>query len=262
MRMVKLMIGSALAIAAAVLVSVNLRTFDVRRLTAQVDALEQQRQELRDYIRRLSASRRVAQIDVIDQRFDQRGVAVSAILWHEIGPDGVLGDPQTIEVVGELMYVEAAVIKFDHDAVGKGDPEKGGSVAVFRRIFGDRQIAALAPNLNQASRPAGSGEHENPAAPGFASPASKEVGHPNSKEAGRPSFEVRLWDLFWQLMGDPKLAERYGVRVAQCEAPAVRIKPGQIWEVALDAAGGLNLRLIAERKEITLATSPPGSTRP
>jgi hypothetical protein len=228
----KFAIGSALAIAGTVLVTVNLRTLEIRRLTAQVDALEQQRQELRDYVRRLSASRRVAQIDVIDQRPDQRGQAISAIVWHEIGRDGVLSDPQTVEVVGELMYVEAAVIKFDHDAVGKGDPEKGGSVAVFRRIFGDRQIAALVPNLNQASRPAASGDGSD------------------------EPFEVRLWDLFWRLMSDPKLAEQYGVRVAQCEAPAVRIKPGQIWEVTLDAAGGLNLRLIGERKEITLATPP------
>ena len=232
MRWMKFAIGSALAIAGTVLVTVNMRTLEIRRLAAQVDALEQQRQELRDYVRRLSASRRVAQIDVIDQRPDQRGQPVSAIVWHEIGRDGVLSEPQTVEVVGELMYVEAAVIKFDHDAVGKGDPEKGGSVAVFRRIFGDRQIAALVPNLNQASPPAASGDGSD------------------------EPFEARLWELFWRLMSDPKLAEQYGVRVAQCEAPAVRIKPGQIWEVTLDAAGGLNLRLIGERKEITLATPP------
>ncbi len=238
MRWMKFSIGTGLAIAGIVLVTFNLRTFEIRRLTAQVDALEQQRQELRDYIRRLSASRRVAQIDVIDQRPDQRGQPVSAIVWHDISSEGVLSDPQTVEVVGELMYVEAAVIKFNHDAVGKGDPEKGGSVAVFRRIFGDRQIAALAPNLNQASRPAA------------------------SSAGSDETFEVRLWDLFWRLMSDPKLAEQYGVRVAQCEAPAVRIKPGQIWEVALDAVGGLNLRLIGERKEITLATPPPQKARP
>lgn len=238
MRGMKLVIGSAIGIGATVFVSFNLRTFDIRRLTAQVDALEQQRQELQNYIRRLSASRRVAQIDVIDQRPDQRGQAVSAIVWHEIGTGGVLGEPQTVEVVGELMYVEAAVIKFDADAVGKGDPDKGGSVAVFRRIFGDRQIAALAPNLNQASRPAAHGDSSD------------------------EPFEARLWDLFWQLMSDPKLAERYNVRVAQCEAPAVRIKPGQIWEVSLDAAGGLNLRLIGERKEITLAAPPLRVPRP
>src|SRR3990172_1322095 len=200
MRWMKYGIGTVLAIAGTVFVTVNLRTFEVHRLTAQVNQLEQQRQELHEYVRRLSASRRVAQIDVIDQRSDQRSRPVSAIVWHEIAPDGVLSETQTVEVVGELMYVEAAVIKFDHDAVGKGDPRKGGSVAVFRRIFGDRQIAALVPTLNQASRPAVSGRGSD------------------------EPFEVLLWNLFWQLMSDPKLAELYGVRLAQCEAPAVKVK--------------------------------------
>ncbi len=238
MRSLRFVTGAVVVTATAVLIPVYLRTLEVRRLAAQVDALEQQRQELRDYVRRLSATRRVAQIDVIDQHSDQRGQAVSAIVWHEIGRDGVLSDPQTVEVVGDLMYVEAAVIKFDHDAVAKAEPEKGGSVAMFRRIFGDRQIAALVPDLSQASQPAAGGE-----------------------ASGEP-FETRLWDLFWRLMGDPKLAEHYGVRVAQCEAPAVRIKSGQIWEVTLDAAGGLNLRLIGERKEMTLAIPPSRDTRP
>ena len=233
MRWMKFVIGSALAIGGGVLITVNLRTIEVRRLTAEVDQLEQQRQELRDYIRRVNASRRVAQIDVVDQRPDQRGRPVSAIVWHEIGSDGLLSEPQTVEVVGELMYVEAAIIKFDHDHVGKGDPEKGGSVAVFRRIFGDRQVAALVPNLNRAPHPVASGNPSD------------------------GPLEARLWGLFWQLMSDPKLAQQYGVRVAQCEAPAVKLKPGQIWEVTLDAVGGLNLRLIGERREITLAAPSP-----
>ncbi len=235
MRRSTVFLGGGLAIAGTLLLTFNLRTLEIRRLNAQVNELEQKRQELRDYIARLSASRRVAQVDVIEQKPDQRGQSVSAIVWHEIGRDGVLSEPQTVEVVGDLMYVEAAVIKFDHEAVGKGDPEKAGSVAVFRRIFGDRQIAALAPNLDASSRPS---------APRGASDSSLEQG---------------LWGLFWQLMSDPDLARQYGVRVAQCEAPAVRIKSGQIWEVALDAAGGLNLRLIGERKEITYAA--PSSRR-
>ena len=238
MRSVRLIISSALVVGGGIFAVVHLRTLEVRRLTAQVNELEQQRQELRDYVRRLSASRRVAQIDVLDQRPDQRGRAVSAIVWHEISRDGVLSESQTVEVVGELMYVEAAVIKFEHEHVGKGDPEKGGSVAVFRRIFGDRQVAASVPNLNLASRPVVSGS--------------------SSEEP----LEARLWSLFWQLMSDPKLAQQYGVRVAQCEAPAVKIKPGQIWEVTLDAAGGLNLRLIGERRELTLATQPPRAPNP
>jgi len=51
-----------------------------------------------------------------------------------------------------------------------------------------------------------------------------------------------LWDRFWNLAEDPSEARQYGVRVAQCEAPGVAVEPGQVWEVTLDAAGGLNLK--------------------
>jgi hypothetical protein len=50
--------------------------------------------------------------------------------------------------------------------------------------------------------------------------------------------------LFWRMMEHPQLASQYGVRVAQCEAPAVILRKGQVWEITLDAAGGLNLRII------------------
>ena len=46
-----------------------------------------------------------------------------------------------------------------------------------------------------------------------------------------------------------RLARQFGVRVAQAEAPSVRVKPGQVWEVTLDSAGGLNLKLLGLRAD-------------
>ncbi|GAF74957.1 unnamed protein product, partial [marine sediment metagenome] len=57
-----------------------------------------------------------------------------------------------------------------------------------------------------------------------------------------PAIHDELWQRFQDLMDDPALAAEYGVRVVQYEAPAVPLQPGQIWEVTLDAAGGLNLK--------------------
>lgn len=200
---------------------------EVRRLTKQVTQLERDRERLVEYARRLSASRRVAQADIVEQVPDAQGRTVSAILWHEVEPDGTIGVPQSIEVVGDLVYFEAAVIKFEHQHVGEGDAQRGASLAVFRRIFGEHQPAASAPELNRSLT---------------ARLQSADVAN---------EFDARLWSLFWEMMEDPALAEQYGVRVAQCEAPAVRVKAGQVWEVTLDAAGGLNLRLIRQRLEMS-----------
>ena len=54
-----------------------------------------------------------------------------------------------------------------------------------------------------------------------------------------------------------RIAAKYGIRVAQCEAPSVPLAPGQTWEVTLDAAGGLNVRKIGGRTiEQRPATTP------
>ena len=52
-----------------------------------------------------------------------------------------------------------------------------------------------------------------------------------------------IWHRFWEIVGDPQLAREYGIRIAQSEAPSVVLQAGQIWEVSLDAVGGLNLHL-------------------
>jgi hypothetical protein len=205
------------------LLIVWVRSQEVRKLAAQVSQLQRDREKLVEYARRLSASRRVAQADVVDQMTDAQGRTVSAILWHEIEADGVLSEPQSIEVVGDQVYFEAAVIKFDYQHVGEGDAQRGASLAVFRRVFGEHQPATSAAELNHS--------------------LSKRL----QSTSAQTDFDARLWSLFWKMMEDPPLAEEYGVRVAQCEAPAVRVKAGQVWEVTLDAAGGLNLRLIRER---------------
>jgi hypothetical protein len=62
--------------------------------------------------------------------------------------------------------------------------------------------------------------------------------------------EASLWARFWELVDDPELASEYGIRVAQCEAPAVRLQPGQVWEVTLDASGGLNVRKVRDADQV------------
>jgi hypothetical protein len=220
---------------AAGLVYTTLRSWDVRRLTAQVAELEEQKQQLRTFISRLKASRRVAQADVLQQYPDERGRLVSVIRWNQIGLDGTLEEPQTIEALGRLVYFEAALIKFDQDAVGEGDPQRGASLALFRRIFGEDQAASSSADLEHSIRP------------------------PSPATAPSGEFEQKLWDYFWEMMEDPQLQERFGVRVAQVEAPAVTLKAGQVWEVTLDAAGGLNLRLIVQRS-VAPATRPAGDS--
>jgi len=227
-------------VAAVVLVgATQLGRREVRQLTEQVSRLETENARLSSFAQRLQASRRVAQVDVVKQYQDRDGRIASVLLWQEIGPDGLLGRPVAIETLGRQVYFEGWVIKFDYDRLaaadtgstsgpgggpgGDADPGRidGASVVLFRRVFGEQQSPDSVPTFDCAP--------------------------PMLSGGAATDEDARLWDLFWELTSQPDLATRYGVRVAQVEAPAVRISPGQVWEISLDAAGGLNLCKAGDR---------------
>lgn len=195
-----------------------------RRLQAEVDRLEQERVRLENYAKRLAASRRVAQLTVVGQTRGEDGKTRTRLMWQEIGDAELRSLPGEIEVVGTQVYIEALVLKFDLKLVAEGDPARGTSLAMFRRAFGDEQSSETGPRLDRDPPPRPIDEKD-----------------PSAAATAR-----ELWAKFWQLVDDPALARRMGVRIAQCEAPSAPMQPGQVWEVCLDAAGGLNLRKIAE----------------
>lgn len=220
MKWLKFTLACALVVATATFTAVRFGGLEARRLRTEVDRLEQERRRLVEYAQRLSASRRVAQVDVVRQRVNRRGETVSTLLWQEIGGDGRLGRPLAIEAVGELVYFESLVIKFEPHFVGEGDLRRGASLAMFRRIFGDCQKPDSVAELDRGACP------------------------PPAEPDGDDAPHAELWRRFWEMVEDPQLAAEYGVRVAQCEAPAVPLRAGQTWELTLDAAGGVNLRRI------------------
>lgn len=211
--------------AAAAFMALRFGGADVRALKAKVDELEQERTRLVEYARRLTASRRVAQVDVLDQRTIEPGRSVTTLRWQEIGHDGSLGVPQTVDVFGTTAYFEAMVIKFEHDRVGKAEPGRTESLALFRRIFGDQQEPTGGFKLPDAANPTtAAAKEEDP------------IGN-------------MLWTRFWDFIEDRRIAEQFGVRIAQLEAPAVPVRPGQTWQITLDAAGGLNIQKVTETRQ-------------
>lgn len=221
MRWVRFVLGCTALAALGGLLAVKLGVYELTRLRQRVDQLEQERARLVEYAQRLSASRRLAQMEVLEQRTAPDGQVVTGLLWQSIQPSGLLDRPLRIEVQGTQVYVEALVLKFEHRHVAEADPQRGASLALFRRVFGDRQAPETAREFERAGPPV---------------------------SAGSADPHAGLWARFWALVDDPKLAARYGVRVAQCEAPSVRVRPGQVWEVTIDAAGGLNLKHVADRQ--------------
>lgn len=222
---------------AAALVALRMGSYEVSQLKSRIGQLEEERTRLVEYAQRLSASRRVAQVDILDQQKIAPGRFSTMLRWQEITEDGLLGAPQMVEVFGSAVYFEGLVIKFDHERVGRGEPGRAASMVMFRRIFGDQQEPVTGYPLPESANPL--------------------------SETARQADPMGgiLWARFWDFIDDPKTCEEYGVRVAQIEAPSVPVKPGQSWQVHLDAAGGLNIRKIADRP-ITPPTQQIGAAIP
>jgi len=233
MKWTRLIVGAVAITGLAAITSFQFGIFEMARLHSRIDELEKEKGELKEFARRLGAARRVAQVDVLSQEIDETGTARTSMRWQQRDENETLGVPEQIEIVGTQAYFEAFVIKFTVDHVGKGDANRDTSLCLFRRAFGDRQTPESGAALDRATPPLLAGTAE---------------------EASRHS---KLWARFWDIVDDPKVAAEFGVRVAQIEAPAVPVKAGEVWEITLDAAGGLNLRKIGMR----LPPGSPTSTR-
>ena len=257
MRIIRPAAAILLALAATTYIAVNVRDARVHELTEKVDRLEQERKKLADFARRITATRRVAQVDVLEQTFSPDGETATFLRFQEIGDTGTIGEPVYREALGDLIYFEAATLKFDHDRVGSDETEQTTSLALFRRIFGDRQIAAAVKTLRT--------DHTIAQGPDLRGSREAQFQFTGAGDSAHAAADP--WDMFWNFMDDPDLAQTYGVRVAQIEAPAIAPKTGQTWQLSLDASGGLNVVLLntartTHVRRIHRADDPDSEQRP
>lgn len=203
------------------------------RIIAELHAMQAEMEERlaeRDaMIDRLSRSRRIAHLEVVDQDDDApAGRGRTTVRLIELDESGAELARQDFSVPGNVVYVDAWTVKFQPEDVAAGHPLLGRSLVLLRRIYSDR----MAPRDGI--------EIDTPGAipPGYA-----------ASEAGR--WEQQLWSQFWEIATDAVLAERLGVRVAQGEAVYKRMARGERYELTIDAAGGMNLRPLEAADELT-----------
>jgi hypothetical protein len=196
---------------------------DLRRALDEMEALRQemeQRLEAKEaMIQRLNRSQRLAHIHVLDQRGDpDTEILETDLLFVELDEAGGEIARQEFTLPGEVVFVDAWAVKFHHTDVAEGHPLRGRTLLLLRRIYSDRMA------------PVDGYPIDVPGAipPGYA------VGE-------IASFEKRLWEHFWQIATDPRLAAAMGVRVAQGEAVYKPLRTGQIYELVVDAVGGMSL---------------------
>ena len=198
------------------------RAAEIRRLETVVAEKEREIQALTVANRLLKVDHRVARLEVLAQgsAANEPGKVRTTVRFTELdGAGQALAPGKELTVDGKSIYVEALVIRFEDAYVEQGDPLRGTSLCLFRRLFGEDQR----PSDGAALDPAG----EQPLAYGG--------------DTTPDALHRALWERFWDYANDPELAKSLGVRALQGEAPFVEARLGKSYKVELRASGGLTL---------------------
>jgi hypothetical protein len=172
-------------------------------------------------VQRLTDEKRVAELLVTNQTMDHRtGTMTTTLLFVEYTKNGQSLPPKSFTIEGKLAHVDALVIKFDHHFIAENDPLRGKSIALFTRIYGDKQAPATADMIDA---PGGIPEIYRDADPRIT------------------EFEQDLWKDFWRLTSDETYRKEKGVRVAMGQGVWGMFEPNRLYTVTLENDGGLSL---------------------
>ncbi|MBN1912050.1 MAG: hypothetical protein JW818_20175 [Pirellulales bacterium] len=205
-----------------------------KQLVLDLEEKRRQIRKLETANRLLKVDHRVAQLEVVSQQGSKENKdLVTKVGFVEVDEQGKSLDKMRVfNVEGDVVYVDAWVIKFSDKYVEQGDALRSTSICLFRRLFGESQR----PEDGYVLDPVGA----RPAAYGLDKRVSPE--------------EQELWSRFWDYANDPDKASEAGVRAAHGEAPSIKLQPGRRYRVLLRSSGGLSIATEPTSKK----TSPPG----
>jgi len=208
-----------------------------KKISEQSKTIADQEQAIRKLAaanRLLRVDHRMARLSVLEQEKDgETGTVRTKVQFVEVDDRGrAIDKPRTFEIVGDVVYVDYWIVKFDDQYIEEAVPLRSTSLCLFRRIFGEDQK----PNEGYALDVQG----ERPSVYG--------------REAAMTAFERRIWGDFWRLANQPRDAAKLGIRAAHGEAVSIKLKPAARYQLRLRASGGLSIRRIEGEQDVTPTT--------
>jgi len=193
------------------------------RLREDVAAKARQIERLDMALRLMKVNHRAAEIVVLDQwESEVEKRLKTKFEFREIDDGGhpLDAQPRVFTIDGDIVYVDAYVIKYNDELVEQGnDPLRSTNVFVFRRLFGELQKPADGFPLDQTtSRPVIYGKPDE-----------------------MTDYQKELWSHFWEYANDAEKAKEARIRVAQGEAPSIKLQRGKLYTISLRASGGLEI---------------------
>jgi hypothetical protein len=200
-------------------VELQAKAIEINSLNVKVDEQKQEISKLDTSLRLLKVDQRVARLTVLDQSTNADGELFSLIEFQDLDDSGQpLDQPKRFTIKGDIVYIDTWVVKFEDKYVEEADIDRGTSLVLFRRLFGEFQEPQQGFLLDQVG--------QRPSAYARGSELSE--------------FEKRIWDDFWNVANDEGKQSELGIRAAHGEAPSYKIEKGATYLIKKRASAGLD----------------------
>lgn len=200
---------------------------EIATLNQEVARQEVEIQRLDTALRLHKLERRLARIRVLDTGVDQAsGRRFSKIEFVELNEQGdPVGEPKQFQLDGEMLYVDYWVVKFEDKYVEQADLERGTSICLFNRVFGDLQKPKDGFTLDQPGQRPGN----------------------YARGSVMSDFEKKIWDDFWTIANDPQQAAQLGIRALHGDAVSIKVEKGKTYRITVRASGGPEITVDQEK---------------
>jgi len=191
---------------------------EILNLNEEVARKQAEIQRLDTALRLHKMERRLARIRVLDAGLDPaNGRKFSQIEFTELNELGdPVGDSRQFRLDGEMVYVDYWVVKFEDKYVEQADLERGMSICMFSRVFGELQKPKEGFTLDEPGQRPGS----------------------YARGSVLSDFEKKIWDDFWKIANDPQRAAELGIRALHGDAVSIKVEKGKTYRVTVRASGG------------------------
>ncbi|WP_254508427.1 hypothetical protein [Anatilimnocola floriformis] len=201
-------------------VEIAQKTVLLQEQQAQISKLSKDLERLETSLALMKVDHRLARLAVTDQGLDPQGQPFSLVEFVELNDEGApIDTPREFRVRGDLVYIDNFLVKFEDKYVEQADLERGTSLILFHRIFGDKQQPAEGFPLDE--------KDQRPKA---------------YARAGKMSdLEKKIWGDFWNIANNDQLAHEMGIRAAHGGAVSMKVQKGKSYRVIMRSTGDLSI---------------------
>ena len=173
----------------------------------------------------LKLDQRLAEIKVLETGTESdTGDPYMEIEFVELSADNQpIGEKKRARLKGEMLYVDALVVKFNDQYIEENDLLRGSTLHVFQSVWGDldgpRGGLRLDENLKKK----------------------KDYKTAYGTPEEMSEFERKIWGDFWAFSNSPEKQKEFGIRAGHGQANYVKAEENKTYRVILRASDGFSL---------------------